>query len=87
VLPVDLPFLVTLRTGETRQNRVLGVTRSDGSRVWISMNSQPLIHFGETAPYAAMASFTTSRRARPPRSRSARRTPIWRTVSRSAPAS
>jgi len=61
----DLPFLVTLRTGEARQNRVLGVTRSDGSRVWISMNSQPLIRYGETRPYAAMASFTdiTARKA------------------------
>ena len=65
VLAVDLPFLVTLRTGEAHQNRELGVTRSDGSRVWISMNSQPLIHFGEEAPYAAMASFTdiTARKA------------------------
>jgi PAS domain S-box-containing protein len=65
VLPVDLPFLVTLRTGEAGQNQVLGVTRSDGSRVWISMNSQPLVRFGETAPYAAMASFTdiTARKA------------------------
>ena len=62
---VDLPFLVTLRTGEARQNRVLGVTRRDGSRVWISMNSQPLVRFGETTPYAAMASFTdiTGRKA------------------------
>src|SRR6185503_7729614 len=65
VFAVDLPFLVTLRTGEARQNRVLGVTRRDGSRVWISMNSQPLVRYGETAPYAAMASFTdiTGRKA------------------------
>jgi PAS domain S-box-containing protein len=65
VPPADLPFLVTLRTGEPRQNRVLGVTRRDGSRVWISMNSQPLFHYGETAPYAAMASFSdiTARKA------------------------
>src|SRR5262245_20596293 len=46
----DLPFLVTLRTGEPRQNRVLGVTRRDGSRGWISMNSQALFHLSETAP-------------------------------------
>ena len=61
----DLPFLVTLRTGEARQNLVLGVTRADGSRVWISMNSQPLVRFGEIAPYAAMASFSdiTARKA------------------------
>jgi signal transduction histidine kinase len=44
---------------------VLGVTRKDGSRVWISMNCQPLIRFNETAPYAAMASFNdiTARKA------------------------
>jgi PAS domain S-box-containing protein len=61
----DLPFLVTLRTGEARQNRVLGVTRKDGSRVWISMNSQPLVRFNEALPYAAMASFSdiTARKA------------------------
>ena len=65
VMSVDLPFLVTLRTGEPRQNRELGLTRRDGSRVWISMNSQPLLRFNETAPYAAMASFTdiTARKA------------------------
>jgi len=61
----ELPFLVTMRTGEPRENRVLGVTRKDGSRVWISMNSQPLVRFGETVPYAAMASFSdiTARKA------------------------
>jgi PAS domain S-box-containing protein len=58
VAAADLPFMVTLRTAEPRQNCMLGVTRKDGSRVWISMNSQPLVHFGDTRPYAAMASFT-----------------------------
>jgi PAS domain S-box-containing protein len=60
-----LPFLATLRSGEPRQNVVLGVTRSDGEQVWISMNSQPLVRFGETVPYAAMASFAdiTARKA------------------------
>ena len=60
-----LPFLATLRSGEARQNVVLGVTRSDGDQVWISMNSQPLLRFGESIPYAAMASFAdiTARKA------------------------
>jgi PAS domain S-box-containing protein len=67
-LPVaggELPFLITLQTGEPRQNVVLGVTRGDGGKVWISMNSQPLVRFGDGAPYAAMASFTdiTARKA------------------------
>ena len=72
VAAVDLPFLVTLRTGEPRQNRVLGVTRKDGSRVWISMNSQPLVHFGETrALRGDGVVHATSPRARRPRSRCA----------------
>jgi len=53
-----LPFLATLRSGEPRQNVVLRMTRGDGERVWISMNSQPLVRFGESVPYAAMASFS-----------------------------
>jgi PAS domain S-box-containing protein len=61
----ELPFLQTLRTGEPRQNVVFKIMRADGNAVWISMNSQPLVRFGETAPHAAMASFTdiTARRA------------------------
>ena len=60
-----LPFLATLRSREPRQNVVLGVTRPDGDRAWISMNSQPLVHFGADEPYAAMASFSdiTARKA------------------------
>jgi urea transport system substrate-binding protein len=54
--PANEKFVKAFKT-KYGQNRVLGVTRRDGSRVWISMNSQPLVHFGETLPYAAMASF------------------------------
>ena len=44
---------------------VLAVSQGDGGKVWISMNSQPLVRFGESAPYAAMASFSdiTARKA------------------------
>ena len=61
----ELPFSATLRAREPRQNVVLGVTRRDGSRVWISRTSRPLAHFGAEAPYAAMASFSdiTARKA------------------------
>jgi PAS domain S-box-containing protein len=61
----ELPFMQSLRTGEPRQNEIFGITRADGARVWISMNSQPLIHFGDTIPHAAMASFAdiTARKA------------------------
>ena len=83
-----LPFLVTLRTGEPRQNRVLGVTRTDGSRVWISMNSQPLVRFGETAALRGDGVVLRHHRAQGGRgvaARGARRS--WRPASRSAPAS
>ncbi len=61
----ELPFAATLRLREPRQNVVLGAGRADGERVWISMNSQPLVHFGTEAPYAAMVSFSdiTARKA------------------------
>jgi PAS domain S-box-containing protein len=60
-----LPFLATLRSGEPRQNVVLGVTRGDGDKVWISMNSQPLLRLGDQVPYASLASFAdiTARKA------------------------
>jgi PAS domain S-box-containing protein len=65
VLADDLPFIATLRTGEPRQNVVLGLRRGDGSEVWISMNSQPLRRSDDDPPYAAMASFSdiTARKA------------------------
>jgi PAS domain S-box-containing protein len=61
----SLPFLHTLRTGEPRQNVVVGIGRDGAAPVWITMNSQPLIHFGQNRPYAAMASFSdiTARKA------------------------
>jgi PAS domain S-box-containing protein len=61
----DLPFMTTLRTGEPRSNVVLGIDRSDGGRVWISVNAQPLVYFGEAAPRVAVASFNdiTARKA------------------------
>jgi PAS domain S-box-containing protein len=53
-----LPFMQSLETAEAHTNVVVGLRRSDGARAWISLNSQPLVRFGESAPYAAMASFT-----------------------------
>ena len=61
----ELPFLVTLRTGEPRQNVVLGVTRA-GRQPGLDLDelaaAGPL---RRDAPYAAMASFTdiTARKA------------------------
>lgn len=38
----DHPAMVTLRTGEPQEGVVMGIRQPDGSRRWISINSQPL---------------------------------------------
>lgn len=60
----DHPSLVALRTDEPQLNCVMGVQHPDGRLVWISMNTVPLTHEGETVPYAAVTSFAdvTARR-------------------------
>jgi PAS domain S-box-containing protein len=54
----DHPAMVTLRTGKPCANVVMGVNKPDGTRTWISINSQPLFHPKEWLPYAVVASFT-----------------------------
>ncbi len=51
------PSMVTLRTGEPQSNVVMGIHRPDGTLVWLSINSQPLISAGETKPYAVVTTF------------------------------
>lgn len=56
--PVELhPAAVTLRTGEPQAEVVMGIRKPDGARTWISVNSQPLIADGQTAPYAVVTTF------------------------------
>ena len=60
------PSMVTLRTGEPQSNAVMAIRRPDGTLVWLSINSQPLISAGETKPYAVVTTFhdiTERRRA------------------------
>jgi PAS domain S-box-containing protein len=52
------PAMVTLRTGEPQKNVIMGNRNADGSTTWLSVNSQPLMMPGETAPYAVVTSFT-----------------------------
>ncbi|HET7776655.1 MAG TPA: diguanylate cyclase, partial [Azospira sp.] len=51
------PAMVTLRTGVSSDNVIMGVDRPDGGRVWLSVNSRPLIQGGDEAPYAVVTSF------------------------------
>jgi PAS domain S-box-containing protein len=52
------PAMVTLRTGNPYTNVVMGINKPDGTRTWISINTQPLFHPNEQHPYAVVASFT-----------------------------
>ena len=53
----DLPAGITLRTGQRCQNVLLHMERPDGSSLWLSVNTEPLINAGESLPYAAVVSF------------------------------
>lgn len=52
------PGTASMRTGEPQCGVVMGVEGPDGAIRWISTNSRPLTHPGETKPYAAVTSFT-----------------------------
>jgi len=52
------PAMVTLRTGKPQSNVIMGIHKPDESLTWISINSQPLIHPGETQAYAVVTSFS-----------------------------
>jgi PAS domain S-box-containing protein len=53
----DHPSMATLRTGQSYSNVVMGILRGDGTRIWISVNSQPLFAPGEALPYAVITTF------------------------------
>ncbi len=51
------PSMVTLRTGEAASGVVLGILRPGGARVWVSVNSQPLVSGEDSKPYAVVSTF------------------------------
>lgn len=55
--PDRLPSIVSLREGRKIRNYELKIIRADRSQRWLSINSEPLFHAGEIAPYAAVATF------------------------------
>lgn len=57
-LPDDRPTKTSLRTGLPRRDVVMGVSKPDGQRAWLSVNAVPLFHQGEPAPYAVATTFT-----------------------------
>jgi len=52
------PAMVTLRTGTPQCQVIMGISQPEGSLTWISMNSQPLFHPGDSQPYAVVTSFS-----------------------------
>ncbi|MDP3564647.1 MAG: PAS domain S-box protein [Methanoregula sp.] len=52
------PSMVTLLTGKPLRNVIMGVTSSTGRFSWISINTTPLFHDGESAPHAVVISFS-----------------------------
>ena len=51
------PGPMSTKTGNSYSNVIMGVYRPDGSLVWISINSEPLIREGEDKPSGSVASF------------------------------
>jgi two-component system, LuxR family, sensor kinase FixL len=56
--PADLqPAAVALTTGRAQAGVTMGFRAPNGSRTWISVNSQPLIADGQATPYAVVTTF------------------------------
>jgi PAS domain S-box-containing protein len=51
------PSVIAQRSGQPVREVLMGVNRPDGRRVWISINSQPLIAPGAQTPHATVTSF------------------------------
>ena len=54
----DHPSAIALRTGVDQAATVIGFTRQDGVRVWLSVTSFPLMRPGESKPYGVISSFS-----------------------------
>ena len=55
--PEQVPPVVALRTGKVQSGVVVGIQGQDGVSSWVLMNSRPMFHPGEQAPYAVLTSF------------------------------
>jgi PAS domain S-box-containing protein len=52
------PSVLALRTGQPVRNVLMGVELPAGGRVWVSINSQPLLAPDRPEPYATVTSFS-----------------------------
>ncbi|HMO61414.1 MAG TPA: PAS domain S-box protein [Ferruginibacter sp.] len=57
--PLDeLPAIITLNTGKEINNAIMGITKSDGTVSWLTINCRPMYREGFTQPEAVVCSFT-----------------------------
>jgi diguanylate cyclase (GGDEF)-like protein/PAS domain S-box-containing protein len=52
----EYPVSITLATGEPCTDRIMGLTRADGSHLWVSINTQGVFRSGEELPRAVVVS-------------------------------
>ena len=63
--PVDeFPSVLTLASGESSRDIVMGLDLLEGGRIWLSVNTEPLCHQDEVQPYAVVVSFQDITRRR-----------------------
>ena len=56
--PEEHPSALTLKTGQSFKNVIMGIYRPDGALIWISANTEPIYYSGKGArPDAVVASF------------------------------
>jgi len=55
--PDELPSKVTLRTGESCHDVVVGLVHPTGEVQWLTFSAHPLVRPGESEPFAAVVSF------------------------------
>ena len=53
----DQPAMVTLRTGQPQLGVCMGVQKPDGTRTWIIINSQAVLHTSQTLPHSVVTTF------------------------------
>ncbi len=51
------PTMVTLRTGRSLRNQIMGIHTPGGNQRWISINSAPFFSMGEATPDAVVTTF------------------------------
>lgn len=54
----EFPVIVSLQTGFPQRNVIMGIQKPNETLVWLSVNSEALMHPGEFEPYAAVVSYT-----------------------------